>query len=76
MNKPKRKTYVKQYGCEHTERYIQALETYINQLEKALDQACEELAMDGKMYGMTKDFIMYCRKATKEEWKEYLLNDE
>lgn len=37
MNRPKRKAFVKKYGCEHTERYIQALETYSKELERKHD---------------------------------------
>lgn len=69
MNRPKRKTYVKRYGCEHTERYIQALETYTHYLEKVLDKACEELE-NYSSHSYIPEYII------KEDWKAWLLKDE
>lgn len=73
MNRPKRRTYVKRYGWEHTERYIQALETYTHYLEKVLDKACEELGLSNKQL---RDLDNRFLPVTKEMWKEWLMKDE
>lgn len=45
--------------------------------EKAIDKACERLAKaDNLIFGMAKDDVVYSRKATKEDWKEWLMKDE
>ena len=80
MNRPKRKTYVKRYGWEHTERYIQALETYSHYLEKALDRACELIASVPDCY-WDCPLKNICRKSnvdvcTKDGWKEWAMKDE
>lgn len=77
MNRPKRKTYVKRYGWEHTERYIQALETYSHYLEKALDKACEKLAFvsDEHIIEELGSFTLGEINRTKEQWKEWCMQD-
>lgn len=64
------------------------IKKYINELEKALDKACEELS---KTYNKitcgehketctlpfcAEDTCCYSRKLTKEEWKEWAKEDE
>lgn len=78
MNKPKRRNYIKRYGWEHTERYIQALETYSHYLEKVLDNACEKLAFASNEHIIDElgSFTLGEINRTKEQWKEELLKDE
>lgn len=75
MNKPKRKTYVKKYGCEHTERYIQALETYINELERAVDKGSNELHIKEETE-VDMGYVEYHKVWSKDQWKEWCLNGE
>ena len=55
MNRPKVEEF------EFLEEYTETLEIYCDQLEKALDKACEMLEM---------------LRMSKEEWKKELMKDD
>lgn len=56
---------------KHTE-YVTDLEKYCDELEKALDKACEELnnGWSGKYWGNEKTFW------SKEQWKEWCMGND
>jgi hypothetical protein len=76
MIRPKKEDFVMQYSYSFgtwdevdNEAYQEALEKYVDQLEEALDKACEELEKwDINNFDNTT--------VTKEQWKEELMKDE
>lgn len=81
MNRPKKEDYIIQYNFSYgawkkfdNEAYQEALEKYVDQLEKALHKACEELHSNSAWchYGkMSKKCGL-----SKEEWKKELMKDD
>lgn len=72
MNRPHLENYYdKALTClppiyiSREEQYIKALEQYCDELEKALDWACEELELMSEAHYISR-----------EEWKEWLMKDE
>lgn len=50
--------------------YLKDLEKYCDELEKALDKVCEWVS------GAEETLNLYNEYHTKEQWKEWALNDE
>ena len=73
------------YDFDFSEDYESNLETYCDELEKALDKACEELEELDKChsYEINKQIVEKKSSSTitfgyqnKEEWKEWCMKDE
>ena len=73
------------YDFDFSEDYESNLETYCDELEKALDKACEELEELDKChsYEINKQIVEKKGSSTitfgyqnKEEWKEWCMKDE
>ena len=88
MNRPKREDYVIHYSFSYgswdefdSESYQEALNNYIDQLEKSFDKACEVLEM--LRIWQEKDTLVIGAMSTiedekymsKEEWKEWCMKD-
>ena len=58
------------YDFDFSEDYESNLETYCDELEKALDKACEELENLSYVKGLGQVGMCY------KEWKEWLIKDE
>lgn len=83
MNRPKKGEFsevehykngnvkVNVYKNLNTSSYIEALEKYCDQLEKAFDKACEMLA-DFDLETHHEDDELF----SKEDWKEWCMEDE
>ena len=75
MEKPSREEYTKRsaaLGVDETYEYIEALEGYCDQLEKALDSSCT------KLEGLCTVIDILTDKDTahdKKYWKERLMKD-
>ena len=73
------------YDFDFSEDYQSNLETYCDELEKAIDKACEELEELDKChsYEINKQIVEKKGSSTitfgyqnKEEWKEWCMKDE
>lgn len=82
MIRPKKEDYIIQYNFSYgawkefdNEAYQEALEKYVDQLEKAFDKACEELEKCekdfDKIYGTS-----YAKIKNKKYWKKELMEDD
>ena len=58
------------YDYDFSEDYESNLETYCDELEKALDKACEELENLSYVKGLGQVGMCY------KEWKEWCMKDE
>ena len=58
------------YDFDFAEDYESNLETYCDELEKALDKACEELENLSYVKGIGQVGMCY------KEWKEWCMKDE
>ena len=58
------------YDFDFAEDYESNLETYCDELEKALDKACEELENLSYVKGLGQVGMCY------KEWKEWCMKDE
>ena len=58
------------YDFDFNEDYESNLETYCDELEKALDKACEELENLSYVKGLGQVGMCY------KEWKEWCMKDE
>ena len=58
------------YDFDFSEDYESNLETYCDELEKALDKACEELENLSYVKGLGQVGMCY------KEWKEWCMKDE
>lgn len=58
------------YDFDFSKDYESNLETYCDELEKALDKACEELENFSYKKGIGQVGMCY------KEWKEWLMKDE
>ena len=74
------------YDFDFAKDYESNLETYCDELEKALDKACEVIISDICINCYTCYFEKECKSKeadkcivnnmNKEEWKEWLMKDE
>ena len=75
MNRPNKEDYT--FLCEHTvatklsRYYVLDLEAYCDELEKALDNACDML----ETYDLANNELTR-KKRSQKEWKEWCLKNE